>query len=521
MRLTSLRAAAVVAALLWSGTVPAQTVGSIQGGTVTIAVPTMPTGYSVVASAGLGDVLAANLIGEGLVRWKKSALEVEPALATSWTVNKNATVWTFKLREGVKWHDGTRFTAADVKFTFDTIANSKVRSATAGQIASYERTEIVSPSEVRMVFGKPIAALLYMLAYRMPIAPKHALEGQDLNAPAEFIRKPIGTGAFKFASAASGQSWTVERNPDWWGGSPNLDRVVLRVAADSNSAVAQLRTGALDLALIQPQQIAAVKAGGDVNVSSVDQPTVYYISLLNNKEPFGDARVRMALNYAIDKEGIIKAVLDGHGLVATSPIAPSVEGYSTDLTVYPYDPEKAKALLAKAGWSLVNGKIQKDGKPMQVELTTSTGVIGGPQLAQIVQRQLQQLGIDATIKMVEFRELWGGLFAGRFQASVEYLGLPPTADVTNTFGCKGGQNRFAYCNPKVDALLAEANATADVQRRNAQYREVQKILADDAPAIWLYFPKEVRAVNARVVDFPTLPWRMATVRMFDTSVTKK
>jgi len=511
MRMKSFAALAAVAGAMTAG-------GAWAQGTVTIAVPTMPTGYAVVGSAGLSDILATNLVGEGLVRWKKNALEVEPALATAWTANENATVWTFKLREGVKWHDGTPFTAEDVKFTFDTIADRAVRSVTAGQIAGYERTEVISPTEVRMVFARPFAALPFMLAYRMPIKPRHALAGQDLNAPTDFIRKPLGTGAFRFASAASGQSWTVERNPDWWGGAAKLDRVVLRVAADANSTVAQLRTGALDISLIQPQQMTAVKAGGDVTVSAVDQPTVYYISLLNNKEPFTDANVRKALNYAVDKEGIIRAVVDGQASVAVSPIAPSVEGYTADLTVYPYDPEKAKAMLAEAGWTVANGKLQKDGKPMQVELTTSTGVIGGPQLAQIVQQQLQRLGIDSTINMVDFRELWGGLFAGRFQTSVEYLGLAPTADVTNAFSCKGGQNRFAYCNPKVDALLAEASATADAQRRNASYREVQKILAEDPPGIWLYFPKEVRAINARVADFSDLPWRMATARMFDVSV---
>jgi peptide/nickel transport system substrate-binding protein len=490
-----------------------------QGSTITISIPAMPSGYAIVESAGLSDILATNVIVEGLTRWKRDTLQVEPALATSWTANSDATVWTFHLRDGVKWQDGKPFTADDVKFTLDLVVNKNVRAAAASQLAGLQSVEVLGPHEVRLQFEHPFAGLPQMLAYRIPILPKHALEGEDPNQPSGYIQKPIGTGAFMFSQATSGQSWNVVRNPNWWGGKVGLDGIVFRVVPDLNSVVAQLKTGDIDVALIQPHQIDAVR-GDTINISSVDQPNVYYLSLLNNKVPFDQVAVRRALNYAVDKADIMKAVVGGYASLATGIIAPSVEGYSPDVTTYKYDPEKAKSMLEAAGWQRVDGKFSKDGKPMHVELTTSTGVIGGPQLAQIIQQEFNDIGVETTINMVDFRELWVGLFAGRLQASVEYLSLQPSPDVTNALACGGSQNRFAYCDKKVDALLAEASATVDPAQRRAKYLEVQKLVADDAPGIFLYYPKEIRAINARVTNFPKNPVRMATTHLFDVTVKK-
>jgi peptide/nickel transport system substrate-binding protein len=482
-----------------------------------IALPAMPTGYSIVAAAGLADILATNLIGEGLTRWKKDSLEVEPALATSWHANADATVWTFKLRQGVKWHDGQPFTAEDVKFTFDLIMNKQVRAAAAGQVEGLKAVTITAPDEVQLTFEHPIASLPVMLAYRMEIVPKHALAGQDPNQPAEYVKKPIGTGPFMFARAISGQSWTTVRNPNWWGGKVTLPGVELRVTPDANSAVAQLKSEAVDVALIQPQQIATLE-GGPVTVSAVEQPSVYYVTLANNKPPFDDVRVRRALNYAVDTPAIIKTVVAGYATPATGIIAPSIKGYTGDVARYHYDPQRAKALLAEAGWTLQGGKLMKNGQPLRMELTTSTGVVGGPQLAQIIQQQLAQIGVEATIKMVDFRSLWTGVFSGDIPTSVEYLNLQPSPDITNALVCKGSYNRFMFCDKKVDQLLAEGAATTDSAKSAVRYAELQKYVADNPPGILLYYPKEIRAINKRVVGFPQNPIRMATTHLFDVTL---
>jgi peptide/nickel transport system substrate-binding protein len=488
-----------------------------QSANLSMSLPAMPSGYSIVASAGLSDIVATNLIGEGLTRWKADNLDVEPALAVSWEANDDATVWKFKLRQGVVWHDGKPFTADDVKFTLDLITNKEVRSAAASQVEGLKSVTVIAPDEVELTFERPAASLPLMLAYRMPIVPRHALEGQDPNQPVDFLKNPIGTGAFKFSRAMSGQSWTVARNPDWWGGENKLPGVELRITPDANSAVALMKAERVDLAVVQPHQLSTLK-GGNITISTVEQPSVYYVSLYNDKPPFDDVRVRRALNYAVDTDNIIKTVTGGQATRATGIIAPSIVGYTDKVHKYEYDPEKAKAELAEAGWELKDGKLTKDGEQMQIELMTSTGVAGGPQLTQIIQQQLTQLGINTTIKTVDFRAQWTGIFAGEYQTSVEYLNLQPSADITNALSCDGSYNRFGYCDKKVDQLLAEAAGTLDRDQAAAKYAELQSYVAQNPPGILLYYPKEIRAINSRVQNFPATPIRMATTRLFEVDV---
>jgi peptide/nickel transport system substrate-binding protein len=505
-------AAAVVSAAFAAAPSPADA-----GGSLSLNLPTMPTGYPIVASGGLADILATNVISEGLTRWKADTLEVEGALATSWDTDAQARVWTFNLRQGVRWHDGRPFSAEDVKFTFDLIRNRNVRAAAAGQVPTLEGVEVVSPTQVRMTFSQPNASLPLMLAYRMPIVPKHLLEGQDPNQPTAFIEKPVGTGAFRFASAASGQHWTAEKNPDWWGGAVQLDSVVFRIMPDANTVIAQLRTGDVDVALIRPQQATALR-GTRVAVQSVEQPSVYYISLLNQKPPFDDVRVRRAMNHAIDRAGLMRAVVGEYATLANGMIAPSIESYNGAVTNYGFDQTRARAILAEAGWAMEGGRWVRGGTPLTVELTTSTGVIGGPQIAQIVQQQLSQIGVPATINMVDFRDLWLGVFDGRFQTSVEYLNLQPSPDVGNALSCGASQNRFQYCDRELDQLFLQASATTDAAERARRYAQIQERVAANPPGIFLFYPQEVRAVADRVKGFPANPIRMATTRLFQVRI---
>ena len=205
----------------------------------------------------------------------------------------------------------------------------------------------------------------------------------------------------------------------------------------------------------------------------------------------------------MNKEGIIKAVVEGYATIASGMIAPSIEGYSKNVMQYPYDPKKAKALLIEAGWSESGGKLTKNGQPLKVELTTSTGVIGGPQLAQIIQQQLGDIGVEATIKMVDFRALWTGVFDGTIPTSgTNICNLQPSADVSNALACGGSQNRFGYCDRELDRMFAEASALTDSKARNAKYAGIQARVAENPPGIWLYFPQEIRAVRSRIEGFP-------------------
>ncbi len=489
----------------------AATAAQPRGGTLRVAVPTTPTGYVVTQAGGLADVVAEKLIQNGLTRYDEKTLQPVPALATEWKAESEARVWTFRLRSGVRWHDGRPFTAEDVKFTFDTLMNKDVRARMRGNMGPLEKVEVVDPATVRFTFREPFAPFPVMVGYNAGILPKHLLAGQDPNNPADFLKKPIGTGPFRFKEAVAGSHWLVEANPDYWEGRPALDQVALKVVPDVNAQVAQLKSGDLDLALIQPKNMTALEGDPGVVVTTARQVNYYYVSL-NGKDPlFTDVRVRQALNHAVDKPAIIRAVLRGHGEVATGPISPVLAwAYTRDVRQYPYDVARAKALLEEAGWKAgPDGVRQKDGKRLAITLTTSKGVLDGEQLATVIQQYLQAVGAEARINLVEFGQLWTGWFKGEFQADVEYLITPPDPDLSGALGCNAPVNRFFYCNPRVDALFAQGRATTDPRARSAVYHQVQRELAENPPGIYLYYPLEVRAMSRSLKGFPEIPFRDA------------
>lgn len=498
-----------------------QTDGAAQGGTLRVAVPATPTGYPILQAGGLADNIVGKFLTEGLTRYAEDSLTtVVPSLATSWEANEDATVWTFELREDVTWHDGEPFTAEDVAFTFDLITTEGIGARSAGQIASLQSVEVVDDYTVEMTFAEPHSTLPIMVAYNMGILPKHILADQDPSEPTAYLENPIGTGPFEFESGTAGSSWVMTRNDDWWGGEANLDQLVFNVVPDMNATVAQLRSGDVDVALVQPRQADTLEGAEGLTVSAVPQVNYFYVATVNNVGPFDSAEVRRALNYAIDKDAIIETVIRGYGTPATSPIPPALDVYHrTDLEPYPYDPERAREILADEGWEEnADGLLERDGEVLAIELTTSDGVLDGPQLAEVMKQQLEEIGVRATINMVEFAQLWTGVFAGEIDASVEYLVSPPSPDVYNDLACDGGRNRFFYCNEAADELLRQARATTDVEEQQELYGQFQELLHDNPPGIYLYYPQEVRVLSSRVQGFPDLPLREAFFYVHEMSV---
>lgn len=498
-----------------------QTDGASQGGTLRVAVPATPTGYPILQAGGTADNIVGKFLTEGLTRYAKDSLTtVEPSLATSWEANEDATVWTFQLRDDVTWHDGEPFTAEDVAFTFDLITTEGLGARSAGQIASLKTAEAIDDYTVEMTFEEPHGTLPIMVAYNMGILPKHILEDQDPSEPTGYLENPIGTGPFEFESSTAGSNWVMTRNDEWWGGEANLDQVVFNVVPDMNATVAQLRSGDVDVALVQPRQADTLEGVEGLTVSAVPQVNYFYVATANNVERFSSTEVRRALNYAIDKEAIIETVIRGYGTPAASPIPPALDTYHRpDIEPYPYDPQRAREILADEGWEEnADGFLERDGEEFSIELSTSDGVLDGPQLAEVLKQQLEEVGIKATIDMVEFAQLWTGVFAGEIDASVEYLVAPPSPDVFNDLSCDGGRNRFSYCNEDADELLRQARATTDVEEQKELYGQFQELLNDDPPGIYLYYPQEVRVLTSRVQGFPDLPVREAFFYVHEMSV---
>jgi len=485
--------------------------GPRQGGTLVVPL-TADVNFNSILATGPNDSYIQATIFNGLVRADKETMEPSPDLAESWEVSEDGLTWTFHLRKDVKWHDGEPFTAEDVKFhydqgLFDEDVNSQIRSALSDVIA----VEVVDEHTVQFILKAPWVAFLSALAEYQFIVPKHILEGQDLNTYDEFNKlHAVGTGPFKLEEVAPGDHYTVVANEDYFGGRPYLDSIVFKVIPDPNVRVAQLKTGEVDLAVITPANLAALASEHDILMDYVDKLQFYGVYLNNARSPFDDPRVRQAMIYGLDRQAIIDAVSGGTWIIATGPIHPRVAwAYNADVPVIPYDPEKAKELLAEAGWNDSDGDgiLDKDDQPCAFTLTVDNDPVRN-QSAVIAQQYYKALGMDVELEVLE----WGTLlseryFSRNYDSLVIYATMSADPDQRVYFATDAPDNRWNYSNPEVDQLLEEGARESDTTKRQEVYYRYQEIMAfEDPPMVFLFYPKEIRAYTETLTGLPDLAY---------------
>jgi peptide/nickel transport system substrate-binding protein len=479
-----------------------------QGGTLRFAIVNDPRPYPIIAAGAFNTLLVQKTMFNGLTRPDPQNSTPTSDLAASWTVSRDLLTWTVQLRRGITWHDGKPFTSADVKFTFDTIMDPKVNARYRGNFPGLRRTEAVDDHTVRFVFDAPLSAFPAMLAYNAYIVPKHLLEGQDLNAPADFYRLPIGTGPFRFKEQMRGSHLTVEANPRYFEGRPLLDAIVFKVLPDPNTQIAQFRAGELDLTWLEAPLLPALKAVPGVEINFGRQVNYYMVDLNNRLPIFADLRVRQAVAYAIDRKAIIEQVFLGTAELANGPISPILKPYYTpEVTSYAYDPAKAKKLLSDAGWTPgSDGLLEKGGKKFAFTLESYAGTVTD-KVAVVVHQYLRQVGMDVTLQYTNVPQMYEKVLAGKHEAMVGWWISPSDPDQTAFWQTGGGFNTSGYANAEVDRLLSEGRATVDVSKRAIAYHKLQKILAEDVPYVFLCYPMEIRAVAARVQGLPPVGLR--------------
>ncbi len=489
-----------------------------KGGVWRMALHANPTAYPITIPGALADILVNKTIYNCLTQYqlKDGAIEVVPDLAESWEANDDLTEYTFRLKQGVKWHDGQPFTADDVKFTFEAILNPNVNAALRGPVSSIDRVEVVDEHTVRFILKRPFAPFPVMLGYNQAIVPKHLLEGQDLNQPTEFLKNPIGTGPFKFKEFVQGSHLEVAANPDFFDGAPYLDGIVFKVIPDGNARVAQVKAGEVDFTVIEPPQVDALKGADNVEIREAPQVNYYFFAVNHTVPRLQDVRVRRALSHAIDKQAIVDRILRGYGQVATGPINPLLgDYYNPDVTTYEYDMDKAAALLEEAGWTKGPDGVLVNASGERFTILFN-GPKGFPVMEQVItyaQQQYQKLGIEVTLDIVDWPvhlEKYRNL---EYDLLMEWWITPPDPDLYDHYFSESAQNRWAYKNPQLDELLVQARSEADRAKRVQLYHEIQKLIAEDLPVIYLYYPRELQAVSKRTKGLPLIGYRDALTWM--------
>ena len=430
---------------------------------------------------------------------KDENLNVAPGLAERWEIPDPLT-YIFYLHRGVRFHDGRPLTSRDVKWTFESLLQGKIRST---KTANYRFVDhIDAPDDFTVVFHmkEPDAPLLWNLCDgAMGIVPYGSLD--------EVTQHPIGSGPFKFVSAETDREVVVERNADYWGEKPKLQRVRFAVVPDETTEALELRKGAGDVAInarLTPDTIVALERDPNIQVDHQPGTRLAYLAF-NLRDPIlKDVRVRQAIAYALDCKPMIEYLWRGLAEPARSILPAQSWAYNGNVPAYPHDPQKANQLLDSAGYPEVNG--------VRFHITMKTSTDPNTRLmVAVMQQQLRQVGIALDIRSFEFATFFSDVQSGAFQMyGLRWIGGNEDPDIfeyafhSSKFPPHGA-NRDYYSNPKVDALIDQARREVDQARRKALYAEVQSILAHDLPYINLWYLDNVLVHTRRVQNLKLNP----------------
>jgi len=451
-------------------------------------------------------------IFENLVNYGKQDTTLHPGLAKSWEVSPDGLTYTFHLRQGVKFQDGTDFNADAVVFNFNRWMNGDEKQfpyytmfggfkKDPGHVI--KEVKAVDQNTVQFILKRPMAPFLKNLAMSpFGIASPTAVKKWG----DKFREHPVGTGPFKFVEWKQNDRIVLEKNPDYWQkGLPKLNKIIFRVIPENTARLNALANGEIDVMDgLNPSDEATVKANKNLQIIKRPSMNVGYLGFTVTRKPFDNKLVRQALSYAIDKKAIIKAFYGGQAIPAKNPMPPSIEGYNDAVQDYPYDLEKAKQLLAQAGYP--NG-FSMDLWAMPV---ARPYMPEGMKIAEVIQEDLSKIGVKAKIQSVDWATYLQKATKGDFDAYM--LGWTGDNGDPDNFlyalldkDSIGSNNYSRYDNPQVHDLLIKAQQETDQTKRNDLYKQAQQIIHDDAPWVPLVHSTPLLAASKDVVNYVPHP----------------
>jgi peptide/nickel transport system substrate-binding protein len=453
------------------------------------------------------DTASHNICGmiyNGLVKYDKD-MNVVGDLAESWNISQNGLVITFHLRKGIKWHDGRPFTSADVLYTYQVTVDPKTPTAYAGDFLKVKKAEALDDYTFRVIYEKPFAPAL--ISWSSAILPRHLLAGKDITK-SSLSRHPIGTGPYQFKEWVTGQKIVLVSNPDYFEGQPYIDGRITRIIPDTATMFLELRAQNIGMMGLTPLQYTRQTEN---NLFKNNFNKYRYLSFAytylgyNLKNPlFSDKRVRQAISYAINKDEIISGVLLNLGKPANGPYKPGTWAYNDKVKIYHYNPQKARELLREAGWVKQNkdGILEKDGKPFVFEIVVNQGNETRQKCAEIIQRQLKEIGISVKIRVLEWSSFVTDFInKRRFDAVILGWTIPLDPDAYDVWHSSKTApeelNFISYNNPEVDDMLEKGRSTFNQKERKKYYDRFQEILAEDQPYTFLYVPEALVIVHKR------------------------
>ncbi len=454
-------------------------------------------------------------------------LNILPQLAESWEISDDQTAVTFKLRQGVKFHDGTPFNAEAVKYNVARMMDNERNPTNRPLWDPIAGADVVDDNTVVIRTKEPFGLLLNTLAHGSGalVSPRSIEESGD-DAP---IQQPVGTGPYMLESFEPGQEVVLKAFPDYWAGKPQLDTVVFRYIPEASTRIAALQSGGVDLIDQVPVQLLP-GLQGDPNIKVLTKPGLrpMGLSISTTRPPFDDVRIRQALNHAIPVETIAERVFFGFAQASDAPLAFNTSGYKS-IGGYDYDVDKAKSLIAEAGYTDSDGDgiVERDGNTLTATLITPEGVFPGDiQIAEIAANAFESIGIDVTIKKIERGSYFDHVRKPLDEVDwdLAMFGFNPSnasgayhldsmfSSNSEPSGKPSIWNFARYSNADVDALLAEANKTVDLGSQKELLGQAQELIWADAPYVWLQVNEIASAARSETDGLEVWPIIFSIVR---------
>jgi peptide/nickel transport system substrate-binding protein len=428
-----------------------------------------------------------------LVAFSRDLKRIEPQLATEWKrVNDKTT--QFKLRQNVKFHNGEEFDAEAVKFSIHRMLDPKTGAPLLSTYGQIDHVDVVDKYTANIVTKSPDPALLPRLAgfHTIIVPPKYF----STASKEDLATKPIGTGAYKFVSWAKDQDLVMEANPGHWGGAPKIKQVIVRGIPETATRVSALLAGDVDIIpAVPPDDIDRINKSGKARIVSIRGNRIVFFALDCRSKPFDNKLVRQAINYGANTDYIIRTVLKGNGTRVATLLNPWYAGYEDQVKPFPYDPEKAKALLTQAGY------------PKGVEFTffgTQGRVPKDKEFIEALVGELAKIGLKGNLKWLDWGTTISQANAGKldgvwFRSWGNWMHDADNSLFTNCHSSAIYAKVWqGYKNEKLDKVLEDARMTLDAPKRAKLYTEAQRILQDDCPNLWAYAIQDIYAISNKI-----------------------
>ncbi|MFN2433318.1 MAG: ABC transporter substrate-binding protein, partial [Gemmatimonadota bacterium] len=447
-----------------------------------------------------------------LMRSEPNFIDVRPGLADSLRFTPDSLSVDFFLHPGLTWHDGHPLSAHDVVFAHRICKAPEVNWSAASWLDRITNVEALDSLTVRFTFDGRYMYQVQDAVVCYPL-PEHILGDVPLGQLREhpFNRRPVGSGPFRFVSWTQDQEVVIEANPDFALGRPHLNRVTYRVIPDQTSLATQIQNGDIDVwPRFQPSFYPQLEADPDLRINSYPGRSYAYVAWNTNDPLFASKEVRQALTIAIDRGQIVDALLNGQGKVGTQPLISTIWAHDEAIEPYPFDRERAKAMLEEAGWRDTDGDgiRDKDGQPFSFTILTNADNLTRVDVLTILQQQLRDVGVAARPSTMEFNTFIERLLAHDFQAAVAGWSVGIKAELTPTFGTGEPFNFVSAENARVDSLALAAESERDRAKAKGIWSQAQREIVDQAYYSFLYQLNDMHAIDRRfqAVDMNAYGW---------------